>query len=37
MYFRNYRLPRSWSLKYLKASVLEHLSRVNMFMGPKHC
>ena len=37
MYFRNYRLRKSWLVKCLKSLVSEHLARVNMLNSLKNC
>ena len=37
MYLRNYRLQKTWLLKYLKSHVSEHLWTVSMLKGPKYC
>ena len=37
MYFRNWRLPKTWLDKCLNSPVLEHSSTSNMINGPKHC
>ena len=37
MYFRYYKLQKAWFLKCLKSSMPEHLWRVNMLKGVKHC
>ena len=36
MYFRNYRLSKTWLDYPLKSAVSEHPSVVNMLRGPKH-
>ena len=37
MYFRNYRLQRTWLLKCLKSTVSENPWTVNMLKAPKRC
>ena len=37
MYFRNYRLPKTWLDQCLKSPVSEHRSKSNMLNAPKHC
>ena len=37
MYFRNYRLQKTWLGKCLKVLVSEDLSKSNMLNGIKHC
>ena len=36
MHFRNYRLRKTWLLKWLKGLALEHPLTVNMLKCPKH-
>ena len=37
MYFRNYRLRKTWLDTCLKSPVSEDLLKGNMVNGPKHC
>ena len=37
MYFQNYRLPKAWSLKWVKSPVSEHIWTVDMLNVPKQC
>ena len=36
MYFRNYRLSKTWLDHYLRSDVLDHPLRVNILQGPQH-
>ena len=36
MYFRNYRLSKTWLDQSLKSAVLENPPTVNMLKGPRH-
>ena len=36
MYFRNYRLSKTWLNPFLKRAISDHASTVNMLKGPKH-
>ena len=37
MYLQNYRLQKAWLLKCLNRTLSEHLWKVNMLKGAKHC
>ena len=37
MYFRNYRLPKTWLDQCLKSPVSEDPTKSNMVNAPKHC
>ena len=37
MYFRNYRLPKTWLDQCLKSPVAEDPTKTNMVNAPKHC
>ena len=37
MYFRTYRLPKTWLVKCLKSPVLVDPTTSTMVNGPKHC
>ena len=37
MYFRNYRLPKTWLDQCLKSPVSENPTKSNMVNAPKHC
>ena len=36
MYFRNYRLPKTWLDHYLRSAVLEHPLIIKILQAPKH-
>ena len=37
MYFRNYRLPKTWLVQCLKSPLSEDPKKSNMVNAPKHC